>query len=156
MSPKMILLMRHAEKSGDPTDPDLSDQGVARAQKLVAWVPQTFGAPDFIFASAISKHSARPYETVKPLAKALNIPLDATFADQDYGALASDLLTRHRHDGASILVCWHHGNIPALAEDLGAPAGSYPDPWDRNVFDLVLRLDYGGSGLKLTQITEPF
>ena len=67
-------------------------------------------------ASAISKHSARPYETVKPLAKALSAPLDATYADQDYGALAQELFAKHRYDGSSVLICWHHGTIPKLAQ----------------------------------------
>lgn len=39
----------------------------------------------FIFATSISKHSARPYETVKPLSNATGIPIDAIYADQDYG-----------------------------------------------------------------------
>lgn len=156
MGPKTILLMRHAEKRDDPSDPDLSDAGVERAERLVKWIPQTFGKPDFIFASAISKHSARPYETVKPLSKADSIPLDATYADQDYGALAQYLFAKHRYDGCSVLICWHHGNIPSLAEHLRAPQGSYPDPWKGHVFNLVLRFDYSANGVNVTQITEPF
>ena len=157
MSPRTILIMRHAEKLEDPTNPDLSSDGFARAGKLVSWVPQTFGRPDYLFASSISKHSARPYETLKPLAKAIGIPIDATFADQDYGALAHELLTNARYDGAMVLVCWHHGHIPDLAADLRAPPNSYPDRWDGSVFNLVLRLDYDAAGnVRLTPVPEPF
>jgi broad specificity phosphatase PhoE len=65
--PSLILVMRHAEKSLDPADPDLSPAGEARAQALATYIPQTFEPLDFLYAAAISKHSARPYETVKPL-----------------------------------------------------------------------------------------
>jgi|SRR5215469_14112230 len=130
MPPQTILLMRHAEKPNDPTDPDLSDAGFARANRLAGWLPQQFGPPDFLVASALSKHSARPFVTIKPLAKALGIPIDATFADQDYPALAQELLTGSRYVGRLVLVCWHHGHIPSLARDLRAESGRYPDPWD--------------------------
>ena len=58
MLPAKVLVMRHAEKLADPDDPNLSVPGQARAAALVAWYPATFGRPDFIFATAISKHSA--------------------------------------------------------------------------------------------------
>jgi hypothetical protein len=67
--PRFVLVMRQAEKPQDPRDPDLSSDGLARAQKLANYIPATFGAPEFIFAAAISKHSMRPYETVEPLAR---------------------------------------------------------------------------------------
>jgi phosphohistidine phosphatase SixA len=157
MSPKTILIMRHAEKLQDPTNPNLSPTGETRAGNLVAWVPETFGRPDYLFASSISKHSARPYETLKPLAKAIGVPIDATFADQDYGALAQELLADERYGGKMVLVCWHHGNIPSLAADLNAPPNSYPDPWRGSVFNEVLRLDYDAAGnVRVTPVLEPF
>jgi phosphohistidine phosphatase SixA len=157
MGPKTILLMRHAEKLEDPTSPDLSDAGLARADELAEWIPVTFQAPDFLFASALSRHSARPFETIKPLAKKLGLSIDATFADQDYAALAHELLTIPRYSGAFVLICWHHGNIPSLAHCLNAKDGQYPNPWDPNVFNLVLRFEYeGAQSPKVTSVTEPF
>jgi hypothetical protein len=120
-------------------------------------IPQTFGRPNFLFASSISTHSARPFETIEPLAKGLGLPIDATFADQDHGAVAHELLSNQRYANSLVLVCWHHGNIPPLASDLGAAAGQSPNPWDPLVFNLVLRLDYrSGGGPHATLITEPF
>jgi broad specificity phosphatase PhoE len=157
MAPKSILLMRHAEKPADPMDPGLSDAGLARARELAAWLPRQFGKPDFLIVASVSKHSARPLETIKPLARLLGLPIDATFADQDYPALAHELLTDHRYAGALVLVCWHHGHIPSLASDLRSESGRYPDPWDPEVFDLILRLDYGEDEKPIvTQVTEPF
>lgn len=157
MSPATILVMRHAEKPDDPTDPDLSADGKERARKLAVYIPHTFWTPDFIVASALSKHSARPYETVKPLSKAVGIPIDATFADQDYEALAHELLKQSRYDRKRVLVCWHHGHIPSLMSALGAKAGDYPDPWDPRVFNLILLLDSGADGsATVAQVQEPF
>jgi len=38
-----------------------------------------------------------------------------------------------------VLICWHHGTAPKLAEDLGVPSDQLKgwDPWNPNVFDLV-------------------
>jgi hypothetical protein len=157
MTPAKVMVMRHAEKLDDPNDPNLSPAGKARAAALVAWYPATFGLPDFIFATAISKHSERPIQTVQPMAQQLGIPLDVTFADQDYGALAKALLASSNFAGRTILVCWHHGNIPPLMRSLGAAAGSYPNPWDYKVFNLVLAADYsGGSPPTIGKTIEPF
>ncbi|HKR46637.1 MAG TPA: hypothetical protein VJU59_44425 [Paraburkholderia sp.] len=117
--PAFVLVMRHAEKPADPLDPNLSDAGYNRAEELALYIPKTFESPDCIFAAAISKHSARPYETVEPLARKIGKPIDATFADQDYSALAQTLLSSRQYADRKVLVCWHHGNIPSLLRMLG-------------------------------------
>ena len=48
MAPVKILIMRHAEKPDDPSDPNLSPEGQDRAKALVTWYPETFGPPDVI------------------------------------------------------------------------------------------------------------
>src|SRR6266404_2926464 len=115
MTPKQILLMRHAEKPDDPTDPHLSDAGRARAEKVADYVPKNPGVPDFLCASAPSKHSVRPIETITPLSKKIGVSIDSTIADQD---------------------------CPVLAFGLGAAGANVPNPWDPNVFNLILNLDY--------------
>jgi phosphohistidine phosphatase SixA len=148
--------MRHAEKPDNPTDPNLTDSGQERAEKLASYIPQTFGSPDYIFAAALSKHSARPYETVEPLAKKTGKPIDATFADQDYGALASTLLSSPEYADKLVVVCWHHGNIPSLLRMLGCKAGDYPDPWDPKVFNLILKVQFAEDTPNVSRIDEPF
>ena len=91
MAPVKILIMRHAEKPDDPSDPNLSPEGQDRAKALVTWYPETFGPPDVIFAAAISKHSERPIQTVQPLADALGLELLTPYADENYAALAEAL-----------------------------------------------------------------
>ena len=159
MTNARILLMRHAEKSGDPMDPHLSPEGYTRAAKLADYIPATFGIPQFLFATSISKHSMRPIETIQPLSAKIGVATDPTYADQDYGALASQLLSdpRYGNAGALIVVCWHHGNIPSMAHALRAKPGAYPDPWDAGVFNQILSLTYSGGGEpEVTTLTEPF
>ena len=151
-----ILVMRHAEKSDDPLDPDLSRAGRERAKKLARYIPATFGKPDFVFATEASKHSRRPIETVKPLSKQCDRKIDKAFADQDYGALAYTLRNKPKYRGALILVCWHHGNIPSLAHALNAKARDYPDPWDRDVFNLILQFDFVRDVPSVKRVIEPF
>jgi phosphohistidine phosphatase SixA len=159
MTNARILLMRHAEKSADPMDPHLSSDGYARAAKLAEYIPGTFGIPEFLFATSISKHSARPIETIEPLSAKISVPIDATYADQDYGSLASQILSAPGFLDASslIVVCWHRGNIPSMARALRANAGSYPDPWDAQIFNQILVLTYSGDDVpQVTTLIEPF
>lgn len=117
VSPSFLLVMRHAEKPDDPYSPDLSPPGLARAEELAKYIPRTFGTPDFIIATAISKHSARPYETVLPLAKKVGKPIDATIADQDYRALAADLMSLEKFSAKQCVICWHHEGLAASQRD---------------------------------------
>ncbi len=156
-TPKQILLFRHAEKPSDKTNPGLAPSGQVRARNLAKYIPQNFGKPDFIFACAVSKDSNRPSLTVTPLAKALGLKLKNKIADNDFKKLARKLFTNSKYSGKLIVICWHHGNIPALASALNAPAHSYPSPWPENIFNLILNIDYSNNGeVKVTQITEPF
>jgi hypothetical protein len=154
--PQFVLVMRHAEKPDDPSDPDLTAVGQARAEALADYIPREFGVPDFIFAAALSKNSARPFETVKPLSKRTGVAIDATIADNDYGVLAKDLLSKPKFAGRRIVVCWHHGNIPSLMRALGVADGDYPDPWKHTVFNLILKVGFSTAGPTVVEVTEPF
>jgi phosphohistidine phosphatase SixA len=157
MSAQTILIMRHAEKPDDTADPDLTQAGHARAGTLASWLPATFGKPEFLFASSVSKRSRRPIETLQPLAARCGLSIDDSYADQDYGALAHDLRKNAAYDGALVVVCWHHGNIPNMMHALKAADRDYPDPWDRDVFNLILRVDLHDAGApRVTLVTEPF
>lgn len=157
MAPKTVLLMRHAEKTEDPTNPHLSEAGFERARKLAEWAPKQFDPLHFIVATKNSVHSFRPIETVTPLSTSLGLQIDSTLEDQDYPVLADKLLNEPRCRGAVVLVCWHHGHLPSLASDLRASTGGFPDPWDRSVFDAVWQLDYGSDDRpKIALMKMPF
>jgi broad specificity phosphatase PhoE len=156
MKDRVILVMRHGEKSNDPLDPHLTIAGQARAKALARYVPATFGAPKFLFASAASKHSRRPIETLEPLAAECHLTIDDSYADQDYGALAHYLRKNDAFAESLVVVCWHHGNIPPMMHALGAAAGDYPNPWKPDVFNLILQTMLGKETTEVKTITEPF
>jgi phosphohistidine phosphatase SixA len=151
-----ILLMRHGEKPDDPLDPDLSPAGHVRAKQLPPYLLTNFGTPRFLFASTASKHSRRPIETLTPLATACQLEIDTSFADQDYNALAQTLHDTSQYEGALIVICWHHGYLPPLANALKAKPGDYPNPWDASVFNLILKFEFARGIPAVARVSEPF
>jgi len=106
-----------------------------------------FTAPDFIFATAASSNSNRPVETITPLAQSLSMPYNDKHSDNDYGKVATDILTNKKYVDKVVLVCWHHGNIPNLAVALGIT----PKPsWPGSVFDWVWQITWPGGVATLT------
>ena len=144
--PKLVFIIRHGEKPGNPAvdndadGPNLSTRGYVRAAALAISIPATLPKPDFLLASQQSKHSNRPVETITPLAKALGMEINSKHADDDYAKVADDILNHPKYAGKNVFICWHHGKIPKLAEALGV---SNPiNPWPGNVFDRVWKIDY--------------
>jgi broad specificity phosphatase PhoE len=141
--PRMIMIIRHAEKPADSAttkNPDLSPAGVERAAALAKVIPEHFPKPDFLFATKRSAHSNRPVETIEPLSKAMHLPIDDNFADADVTGIAHEVLTNAKYDGATILIAWHHEKIPDLAKALGVT--NAPDSWKAEVFDRVWEITY--------------
>lgn len=150
--PRQVLIIRHAEKSDLKTDADLNRRGYARAAALPALFPAHFEMPDFIFASRQSKHSNRPVETLTPLARALQLKINNTFADADYRFLAKTLLSNPIYAGKIVLICWHHENIPGLAHALGVKDA--PSRWPEKQFDKVWRIEYPEGIPTLTELAQ--
>ncbi|MEO8737166.1 MAG: hypothetical protein ABI380_11575 [Edaphobacter sp.] len=140
-APATILIIRHAEKLTDGRV-DLSEAGYKRAAlmpTLFAGARADLPVPQVLFATHLSKHSNRPVETITPLAAALKLPIDSTIMDDDYAALAKELLGG-KYAGKVVLVAWHHGKIPQLAVALGAQPPY--TPWPDGQFDRIWRIDY--------------
>lgn len=162
-SPRQVLIIRHAEKPEDDTDIHLASRGAARAAALPSLFvipptfptkPAAFATPDFIFAAKQSKYSNRSVETVAPLAKALaDMPIDHKRADKAFQALVDDLFSVSKHAGKTILICWHHGNLPDIAVAVIAKAknaskikGQVPERWPGAVFDRVWVITFDDAG----------
>ena len=144
-----ILIIRHAEKPAQGFE--LAPAGQQRAAAYVSYfknftVDSKPLALDAIYATADSKGSHRPRLTVEPLAAALKLKLRDQFKDWDVAELAAEIASQHREK--QILVCWHHGEIPALLRSLGAdPATLLPDGlWPNDQFGWVLQLRYDRNG----------
>jgi len=159
-APKVIYIMRHAEKPlAEGKNPDLAMEGFKRAQAL----PYLFVAmpgrtvlppllrPDFIFASAPSKNSNRPIETVTPLAKLLHERIDADYQEIEAGPLAKQVLGG-KYAGKVVLICWHHGEIPHVAQALGVHGA--PKKWDPDVFDQIWKIEYVDGQAQMSIVQE--
>jgi hypothetical protein len=158
-APKVIYIMRHAEKPTDDKDPNLAPQGFKRAQALaylfVAMPGRTtlppLLRPDVIFASAPSKHSNRPILTVTPLAQLLHEHIDADYMDLEAGPLAKQVLGG-KYAGKVVLISWHHGQIPQVAKALGVEDA--PKKWDPDVFDQIWKIEYVDGKAQMSVVHE--
>jgi phosphohistidine phosphatase SixA len=150
--PKMVLIIRHAEKPETAGDPNLSQKGFERADALAHVIPDHFVKPDFLIATKKSKGSARPIETITPLSKAIDEPIQSKFADEEIAAVANDVLTNPKYRGKIVLIAWHHGKIPDLAKALGATDA--PKEWNSKVFDRVWQLTFTGDAVQFTNLPQ--
>ena len=153
----IVLIIRHAEKP--ERGAGLSPEGEKRAKAY----PEYFrkftvdGKPlriDYLIAAADSKESHRPRLTLEPLAAATGLKIDARFKNAQFGELAAEL--QRRRLGQHILICWHHGDIPALAAALGAdPAKLLPGgKWSGSEYAWVLQLRFDREGRLIADETK--
>ncbi len=164
-----VLLVRHGEKPGDPCEDGdggagLSPAGQARAQAYAVYfqnyVAQAVDgsgskpvALDRLFAAKDSSASQRPRLTLEPLSAAIGHKIHDDVADKDWSKLVDELAG---YDGVDVLVCWHHGEILDLANDLldkggvdhkKLPTGSaWPAKWPCKVFGWLLQIVYDADG----------
>jgi hypothetical protein len=153
-----FYLVRHAEK---PTrGMGLSPAGQARADAYVAYF-QNQAAPagglirwDYLFACKDSTNSERPRLTITPLGEALNNLPTTQFADAQYKSQAEHFQQNAKlYEGKNVLICWHHGKILDLANQMGASHATLPHtakwpqkPWPPEVFGWLLKIYYKADG----------
>src|SRR5262249_27755529 len=150
--PQHILLIRHAEKTGDKEDIHLAKKGQERADVLYQLFetskerPDPFPKPDFIFAASHAKDSHRPVETVTPLAMKWKLPINDKYTSklpampkkedgkdtpgkaEGMLGLRDEVFGDAKYFGKTILVCWRHSTISELAKTL--KASKAPDKWE--------------------------
>jgi len=140
--PARVILLRQAEKPPDESTVHLSERGESRARALIVLlegksVLGTNGPPAALFAPKVTRrgHSLRPYETLEPLAEHLKLSVQMPSGRSDYAALAKHVLSDPALDGKTVIVCWIHDYLPALAKAFGVK----PEParWKSSVYDRV-------------------
>lgn len=149
LSDATILIIRHAEKPASGSG--LSVEGAARARAYVRYF-QNFRLDsqplrlDYLVAADDSEHSQRSRLTLEPLAEAISLKPDLRFQARQPRVLARELQSRAH--GKTILVCWHHKEIPELLEALGAnPERLLPHgEWPGEQFGWLLQLQFDHSG----------
>ncbi len=164
--PQQILIIRHAEKTGDKEDFHLSKQGKERAEVLFQLFvasksrPDPLPTPDFIFAAKNDKSSYRPVETVTPYAMKLKASINSRYSSKLPGSvskkgeklpdgesmlgLRDEVFGDAKYAGKAILVAWRHSTISELAKTLKAT--KVPAKWEDKVFDRVWQIRYDESG----------
>ena len=110
--------------------------------------------PEAVLVAADSKQSHRPRLTVEPFAKAAQLQIDGRFGNKQPADLTAEL--RANHQGKVVLVCWHHGQVPALLRALGAaPDTLLPNgKWPRDVFDWVIMASFDENGHLIPENTK--
>jgi hypothetical protein len=149
--------MRHAEEPADLRDPDLSEAGRRRADRLATYIPSRFGTPDFLISAAANKLSARALLTLRPLSHTIEAPVDTSFKSRRSVPLTMKLLSDTAYKRSLVVICWTHIELPSLADALGAQSRDYPNPWREEVFNLILQFDYDKRHrLTVAKIVQPF
>ena len=144
-----VLIIRHAEDAD--SGHGVSPRGEERAEAYKNYflnlnVDSKRLEPTVILAANDSKKSHRPRLTVEPFAKAAKLPIDTRFGNNQSAELAADL--RANDQGKVILICWRHGNIPALLRALGAtPKQFLPNgKWPSSIYNWVILLSFDQDG----------
>lgn len=165
----LVMIIRHGEKptghhhgvdeSGTRDKNSLTDVGWQRADALVnVFAPESgkpragLGRPATIFAAGANGNGdgTRTRETVAPLANRLGLRVDTSFGKGDEKKLVLSIASRP----GPILVCWQHGEIPALAKTFGNVTPTPPSRWPDSKFDVIWTLTRTSNGWKFAQIPE--
>ena len=111
-----IIFVRHAEKAAVlEEDPGLSERGVRRVAELTRQLvdADVVAGVDAVYATQFR----RSQETARPVADALDLPINTYDAD-DTELVLETILDNHK--GKIILVVGHSNTLPALMANLGA------------------------------------
>ena len=168
--PRKIVVIRHAEKPDDAgrergldvhgmeTPRGLTVRGWQRAGALVRFFdplkPGDFAdarleTPSAIFAVKPHESSERPLLTVQPLAQQLGLAVQAPFASDEVAALGRALAAIT----GVVLVCWRHGDMPALAAQL-SPAMQPAPTWDPRCFDQAWVFTGSDGGYAMSRLPQ--
>ena len=111
-----IIFVRHAEKATEPADdPGLSEAGQRRVAELTRQLvdADVVAGIDAVYATDYN----RTQETARPIADALDLPIN-TYDASDTETVLATILKEHK--GKIILVVGHSNTVPMLIANLGA------------------------------------
>lgn len=134
----VVLVVRHAEKTGPSGDVPLSEAGQARARALVD-IGRGAGV-----SAIITTQFQRTRQTGGALAESLGITpqvIDVRGGVPEHAKAIADSV-KARFAGKTVLVVGHSNTVPAIVHALGGP--KYPDICDDiydDLFTVVLSAD---------------
>ncbi len=142
--PAQVEIIRHGEKP--TTGNTLTQQGYERAAALAPFFEYTPSlTPDAVYAAAPDSQdgSLRSIETCTPTAKALNLSLNTNYQHKNYTQMVKDIMSDPSLQGKTVLICWTHGDIPAIAAAFGV--SPQPPKWKGTIFDQMYVIQFNTS-----------
>lgn len=168
----VIMIIRHGEKpdedvsplpgvnvNGVEDDASLTKVGWDRANALVNVFDPAQGPvrpglarPTAIFAAGATEagEGKRTRETVGPLAHKLGLQMNIDYGKGEEESLIAAAISQP----GPTLICWQHGEIPAIAEALGTVTPAVPEEWPDDRFDVVWTFTRTPSGWTFAQLPE--
>lgn len=119
MKPQQVIMIRHGEKANEQVH--LSQQGQTRASELPNFFihhrPNGLMLPTalIVMKQKSSDNSNRPYETIQPLAQALNLQISDDFTQEQIDEVVHQIKHTDTH---ALLVCWEHEALVKIAKGL--------------------------------------
>ncbi|WP_374599010.1 histidine phosphatase family protein [Brevundimonas sp.] len=134
-----VILVRHAEKADQSTDPVLSEAGQARAEALAARLSTI--SVDLILTSPLQRTGL----TATPVAEANGLQPEAISLEGGTEAHVAAVVERIKAqpEDTNVLVVGHSNTIPLIARALGQ---SVPDMADCE-YDRLLTIHLEGQGV---------
>jgi 2,3-bisphosphoglycerate-dependent phosphoglycerate mutase len=103
-----FILVRHAEKASDGKDPELSQGGAERAQRLALLLKNSE------ISAVYSTKYKRTQNTVGPVSKEKNLVIN------DYESMTGEQLQKiaNENPGGTVLIAGHSNTVPQIANAL--------------------------------------
>ena len=157
LSNATLLVIRHAEDADSGRG--LSPAGDVRARAYARYFRPFRNGEELLrvntlIAAADSRASDRSRLTLEPLSHISGIPVQQPVRDRHVGALI-----RWLGEGApnrTILIAWHHGDLPKLMAELGADPAMLlgRHRWPSNEYGWVVVLRFDRNGILIPQSTR--
>jgi hypothetical protein len=165
----LVMIIRHGEKpdgsdkgigpDGKTDKASLTARGYARAARLAdLFAPdgapgrQGLRRPVRLYAANANDEGEgkRTRETIAPLAARLGLAVNTSFGKGQESELVESVLA----GPGPTLICWQHGEIPAIATAFGRVTPTPPSGWPGDRFDVIWTLTASASGWFFAQIPE--
>ncbi|MDZ7719966.1 MAG: phosphoglycerate mutase family protein [Balneolaceae bacterium] len=131
-----IILVRHAEKADNSHDPDLSEAGYERAEKLAEMFKRVS------FDAVYSTNFKRTQKTAKSTADLNDLDLQI-YDHQNPTSQVEKWLEMHQ--GETILVCGHSNSTPTFANTI-LEGEHFDESFDESDYGNILIITIAGDG----------